>query len=212
MMEWLENLTTQYKKGASIFIFALLGGFLGGLVYANGDLTGHATDNIATPIADLTVVDAFFVKERDYQQIVGNRPLAEVKPEEFTPYTESFLEDKVRPIAIVKNRGTQSVSQRLKESHSPYTTCDLAGTLVGVRNGDRYLTTYMDINCADIGPGESRIMSGTAVNQLARPGKYCIDAVIDTIDTLNEWDESNNARHSSGCMNVPTKAHRTDIS
>src|SRR3989344_7868586 len=158
MIEWLENLTTQYRKVGSVFIFALLVGFVGGLVYANGDLTGHATDELAPPVADLTVVDAFFVKERDYQQIVGARPITEVKPEEFTPYTESFLEDKVRPIAIVKNRGTQSVSQRLKESNSPYTTCDLAGTLVGVRSGDRYLTMYMDINCADIGPGETRII------------------------------------------------------
>lgn len=206
-----DKLTKHVQKVGSILVLAILVGFLAGLLYSNSgsELTGHATE-VAPPIADLTVVDAFFVKESDYLRVVGSRPLAQVKPEELTPYrfTDSFLQAMVRPVVIVKNRGSESVSQRLRLSGSPYTTCDLAGVIMGVRDGKRYFTTYLNVNCADFAPEETRVFTGTVINKVARPGKYCIDAVIDTTDTLSEWDESNNAKHNVGCMDVPAIAHR----
>jgi hypothetical protein len=104
---------------------------------------------------------------------------------------------------VVKNKGAESIKERLFETSSVYTTCDIMGLVSTIKDRVPFnRQNYITWNCADLQPQETRVMYAGTIEEITSAGRYCLDMAIDTLDTVSEWEEGNNARHNIGCMNV----------
>jgi len=201
-----KSLYSQHKSVGSVLVLAVLIGFVAGLFYSHSGVTGLVVDDSVPPIADLIVTDAFFVKELDYQSVVGTRALSEVQVNELEPYRlyETLMGERLRIITVVKNRGSESLSERLLETGNRYNLCNIAGTATTTRSEQGYnKLDYINFNCADIGAGETKLFSGGMIDKLSSPGKFCLDVAVDLTNAVTEWAEDNNFKQGTGCMNVP---------
>ena len=90
-----------------VLLLAVAVGFSAGIFYSATGVTGLVVEQSIPPIADLSAVDAFIIKQSEYNAVVGKRPLQEVKPEELTPYraTESRLLERIIPKYMGVRRG-----------------------------------------------------------------------------------------------------------
>lgn len=201
----------KHHEISSILLLAVSVGFLAGIFYSHSGVTGLVIEESIPPIVDINAADAFFIKESEYKAIVGTRPLEEVKPEEFTPYraTEARLLEKLYILVVVKNKGAESIKERLFETSSVYTTCDIVGIVSTIKDRVPFnRQNYITWNCADLAPGESRVMNAGFIDEVTSAGRFCLDIAVDIQDTVSEWEEGNNARHNIGCMTVTPEGRR----